>query len=719
MRIILAFSLLSLLVVGCQNLNTNENPVPESALELPDHPMPTVATKPHEFSHHGYTISDPWNWLKDPSYPNTDDEDVLQYLKDENAYYQAWLKSQESFKQKIFEEFKGRQDDTETSVPWEDNGYIYRWEYRPGEEYRTYYRKPISGGEEKIFMDQTALAEGHDYFVIRGWDISRDNKLLAYAVDTDGDERYQIFVVDLQSGEVLDEAIKDNSGALLFAKDNSLVYGELEKEKWRTRHIKRHLLGTDIADDAIIYTEEDDSFFVTFSLTSDAEYLVFGAGKGGVNEFHAVPSDDVLQASQLLASRDLNFEYRVDHAHGKFWIIANDQHVNFRIANAENTNPAYDNWKSLIEGSDSLYIETLQTFKDFMAVKALSNGLETLRLYQYDGSYTEIEFPETVFAGRFIYNYDFDQQHVRLNYESMITPDTVYDYQVASKTLDQKKQKQIPSGYDKSLYATERLMLPARDGVKVPVTLLYKKGIKKDGSNPLHLYAYGAYGITLPTSFSTLNFSLVDRGLVYAVAHIRGGAKMGYQWFLDGRLEKRQNTFNDFEDVARGLIKENYTSAKNISISGRSAGGKLMGVMAIQAPELWASINLGVPFVDVLNTILDDTLPLTPPEWDQWGNPITDKAAFELIRSYSPYDNITKREYPPMLVTGGLNDPRVTYWEPAKWTAKMRALKTDNNLLMMRMNMGAGHFANSGRYGRLLDYAEEYAFVLLSHGITE
>ena len=301
----------------------------------------------------------------------------------------------------------------------------------------------------------------------------------------------------------------------------------------------------------------------------------------------------------------------------------------------------------------------------------------------------------------------------------MISPDTVYDYDTKEINLVARKTKEIPSGYDKSRYQTERIMLSARDGVKIPVTLMYLKGMQREGQNPLHLYAYGAYGYGMPASFSTTRLSLVDRGVIYAIAHVRGGDEMGYQWYLDGQLTKRENTFNDFVDVARGLVAEKYTRQGNISISGRSAGGELMGAAVIRAPELWSGVVLGVPFVDVLNTMLDATLPLTPPEWDEWGNPITDKAAFDLIRAYSPYDNIQARAYPPMMVTGGLNDPRVTYWEPAKWTASMRHHKTDINLLVMRMNMGAGHFANSGRYGKLRDAAEEFTFILLSHGLME
>ena len=682
---------------------------------------PVAAPKPHSYTFHGITVEDPWNWLRDPDYPNTDDEPVLAYLNAENSYFQNWLGQYSSLTDTLFEEFKGRVDETETSVPWIDNGYQYRWEYREGQEYPTHLRKPVGApdSEEVVFLDESALAEGNDYFVMSGYSISPDNRLMAYAVDTSGDERYVVKVVDLTTGENLPLEISDNGGSVMFAADGSLIYTALEKQKWRIASVNRHVLGTPVAEDKVLLSESDDGFFLGFSQTSDDKFLLLGSGNGDVSELYALPMNDLSAQPQLLASRDEAFSYSADHAHGKFWILANDQHDNFRLASVDSSNPGYANWKTEIEGSDNVYLKSLQAFKDQLVIKQSEAGLEQIVLRDYQGNSNAIEFPEALFTASLFNNYEFDQATIRLNYESMISPDTVYDYHVAEKRLEQRKIQKIPSGYDKSQYVTKRIMLPARDGVEVPVSIMHHRDTVLDGSAPLHLYGYGAYGSGMRPSFSTTRLSMVDRGVIYAIAHIRGGDEMGYKWYLDGKLTKRENTFNDFVDVARGLIANNYTQAKNISISGRSAGGELMGAAVIQAPELWSAVMLGVPFVDVLNTMLDATLPLTPPEWREWGNPIEDKAAFELIQSYSPYDNITARDYPPMLVTGGLNDPRVTYWEPAKWTAKMRHVKTDNNLLVMRMNMGAGHFANSGRYGRLRDYAEEYTFLLLSHGITK
>ena len=434
-----------------------------------------------------------------------------------------------------------------------------------------------------------------------------------------------------------------------------------------------------------------------------------------INEIYTIDAQDLSQPAKLFASKAEGFSYSVDHAKGQFYILANDTHKNFRLAVTDEDKPGYKHWQTKVAGSDDIYRLTMQTFSDFIVVKERHQGLDQIQIWPYDSEAFYVDFPEQSYAAYISNNPEFDQQHVRLYYESMVTPDSTFDYQIASGELITRKIRKIPSGYDASLYTTERLMAPARDGTLVPVSIVYKKGFKRDASQPLMLTGYGAYGSGTSPSFSTLRLSVLDRGFAFAIAHIRGGDEMGYQWYLDGKLDKRTNTFNDFVDVARFLIDKRYVAKGNISITGRSAGGELMGAAVIQAPELWRSVTLGVPFVDVLNTMLDDSLPLTPPEWKEWGNPIESKHYYELLQSYSPYDNIQAREYPPMLVTGGLNDPRVTYWEPAKWTAKMRATKTDNNLLVMRMNMGAGHYSNTGRYGRLRDFAEEYAFILLAH----
>ncbi len=692
-------------------------------------PAPSAKRVDSERTYHGKTLHDPYFWLKDPSYPNVDDEPVLDYLKQENAYHKAFLEPHKALVDTVFEEFKGRTDETEESVPYIENGYEYRWFYREGEEYRTRERTSLATGKSEVFLDETALAKGHKYFVLGDWEISSDNRYLAYSFDTAGDERYQVKIQDLKTGQYLDDQLNDVQGEVSFSSDGkSLIYSLLEKERWHAKEIKVHTIGQTQDKDLTLYTEKDDGYFIGFNQTSSKQFFVISSSQGEVQESYVIGSD-LSGDLQLMVSRDDGFQQTIDHAHGYFYLLANDTHKNFRLARVKDTEPQRDNWQTLQAGRGDSYLLSLQNFDGFMALKSRDKGFEKIELIEYPGKEldkgkaslkrTNIEFPEAVFTASVGVNPEFNTDFLRVHYQSMITPDTTFDYQVNGKQLVTRKVKKVPSGYDTNQYESERVMIPARDGVEIPVTLVYKKGFKKDGRQPMWLYGYGAYAATISPTFSTMRLSALDRGFSFAIAHVRGGAMMGYQWYLDGKLDKRTNTFNDFVDVAKGLVERDYVAAGNISISGRSAGGELMGAVTIQAPELWRSVNLGVPFVDVLNTMLDATLPLTPPEWKEWGNPIESAQDYALIQSYSPYDNIEKRAYPPMYVSGGLNDPRVTYWEPAKWTAKMRAEKTDDNLLVMRINMGAGHFANSGRYGRLRDYAEEYAFMFLAHGISQ
>lgn len=717
------------MLVGCEHIPDNQGQDLEkmkqySRLKQLDISAPVAKRVSSKRTYHGQTLSDPYFWLKDQGYPTIDDEDVLDYLKEENAYHQAFLEPHTKLVDTIFEEFKGRTDETEESVPYVDNGYEYRWFYREGEEYRTRSRKNLNTNEEKIFLDETKLAEGHKYFVLGDWVVSPDNTLLAYSYDTEGDERYKVKIQNIETGEYLSDELGDVAGSLAFTKDGkSLLYGMLDKERWHTTDIKVHVLGTSQKQDRSLYTEKDDGYFIGFYTTSSREYFVISSSQGEVQESYVIKTDLSGELQQMV-SRDAGFQQSIDHAHGYFYLLANDSHPNFRLARVVDSEPTVENWETLQAGNDQNYLLGLQAFDGNLILKSRVNGLEKIELLGYPDEQakmtrTSISFPEEVFTASLGVNPEFNTNHIRLNYESMVTPDTVYDYQLKDASLVTRKVKKVPSGYDKTQYESERIMIEARDGVEIPVTIVYKKGFNKDASQPMWLYGYGAYSATITPSFSTMRLSILDRGFSFAIAHVRGGSMMSYQWYLDGKLKKRTNTFNDFVDVAKGLVDRKYVAAGNISVSGRSAGGELMGAVVIQSPELWRSVNLGVPFVDVLNTMLDASLPLTPPEWKEWGNPIENSEDYDLIKSYSPYDNIEKRDYPPMYVSGGLNDPRVTYWEPAKWTAKMRAEKTDDNLLVMRINMGAGHFANSGRYGRLRDYAEEYVFMMLAHGITQ
>ncbi|ATE66243.1 S9 family peptidase [Rhizorhabdus dicambivorans] len=679
-----------------------------------DQPKPPVAAqRPHRYSRHGYTIDDPWSWLKDQKYPTVDDEDILGYLRAENAWFEAAMKPHEALVETLFAEMKARLKEDDASVPQKDGHWLYWWAFKPGGQYRLWYRRPVGGGADEVILDEPAEAEaeGHDYFRLQVLSVSPDGRLAAWSADRNGAERFELRIRDLTTGRDIETVSAITNGAVAWGADSrSLVYTEVN-DNWRTFRARLHVLGTDPANDPTVYEEVDDiGFNVRVGKTQDERWIVVQTGDHQTTEIRLVPAADPAAPPMLVSRRQEKREYSVDSAHGALWILTNDEHVNFRIAKADPAVPG--EWETVVAGSDSVYIRGITSFAKHLALTERVDGLDQVRLRGYDGTEHRIAFPEASYTAGLGSNPEYDPPAYRLHYASMVTPQTVFDYDPAARRLTTLKVQEIPSGYDPSLYATERLMVPARDGRMIPVSVLYRRGFPKDGSGKLFLYGYGAYGHAIPPGFSTVRLSLVDRGWAYAIAHIRGGDDLGYDWYLKGKAEHRWNTFRDFSDAARGLIAAGLTSAGSIAINGGSAGGELMGVVANTDPDLWGAVVADVPFVDVLNTMQDESLPLTPGEWPEWGNPITDKAAFELILSYSPYENVTAQAYPPMLITGGLNDPRVTYWEPAKWAARLRATKTDDNALLLKINMGAGHGGKSGRFESLREDAEAYAFVL-------
>ena len=676
---------------------------------------PIAATKPYRQEHHGVVIEDPYNWIRDSGYPEVNNPDVLAYLEAENAYFDSEMAPQAGLTEAIFEEIKGRMPGKDEGVPWRDGGYYYQWRFEAGGEYRIWSRYPASEGDNpqhiETMLDEAAEAEGHDYYAVADQSVSPCGRLHAWSVDTSGAERYTIRVKELASGEPLDDVVAETHGEIVWdAAGAGFFYTRVNKE-WRPFQVWYHPLG---GDEHLIYEEDEPSFFVGVRASQSREFLIIGTGDHVTSEVRFLRLVEPLSEPTLIRPRTAAHEYHVDHNAGRFVIRTNDAHRNFRIVSAAPEHP--QDWTELLPAGDSRYVTGCVPFANFLVISQRIEGLEGLTIRSWDGDTHDIEFPEKVCTLMIGANAEPDQAHVRLVYQSMITPSTTYDYDVASRSLKLRKQQEIPSGYDKSGYETTRLMATARDGAQVPVSVVYPKDYPRDGSGKLHLYGYGAYGLAMHPSFSAARLSLLDRGFAYAIAHIRGGDEMGYHWYEDGKLDKRTNTFNDFVDAARCLIDEGWARAGNISISGGSAGGELMGAVTLQAPELWRAVVLHVPFVDVLNTMLDGSLPLTPIEWPEWGNPIENKADFDNIASYSPYDNIEKRDYPWQMVTGGLNDPRVTYWEPAKWTAKMRAMKTDDNPLVMKINMGAGHGGKTGRYQQVQETAEEYTFVLKAFG---
>ncbi len=688
------------------------------ASALPEPPVADV--RPASVTHHGITIEDPYRWLKDDSYPTVDDEDVLAYLEAENAYFEAVMAPHKERTDAIFEEIKARQEPEDANVPVKDGDYYYQWRFEEGGQYRIWSRWPADGDSAaegptaaaEVILNEPALAKETDYFRLGALSVSHGATLLAYSTDTTGGERFLLCIKDLRSGTLHTEVIENTTGEPVWAADDKSFFYAVVDDQWRPYQVRRHVLGEAPEDDAIVFEESDPGFFVGVSLTASKDYVVISTGDHITTEAHLIPTADPERAPRVVAPRRTAHEYYIDHQGDRFVIRTNDTHKNSRLATAPEDDPSEGAWQELVAGTDTHYIRSFDAFKDFIAVEERVDGLDQIRLIDRDGNSSYIEFPEAAYTVGTGANAEFDTRTLRLGYTSMVTPSTVFDYDLDAKVLRTRKVQRIPSGYDPSAYATERAFAEGRDGARVPVSIVYRKGTPRDGTAPLYLYGYGAYGSAMMPRFSTTRLSLLDRGFIYAIAHIRGGDELGYHWYEAGKLDRRTNTFNDFVDVARHLIAERFTSAGHIAIAGGSAGGELMGAVVNQAPELWGAVAAHVPFVDVLNTMLDTSLPLTPIEWPEWGNPIEDKAAFELIRSYSPYDQLKPGRYPPMLVTAGLNDPRVTYWEPAKYVAKLRTLKQGDSLLVLKTNMGAGHGGKSGRFDSLYEVAEEYAFIL-------
>ncbi|TMM48494.1 S9 family peptidase [Qipengyuania marisflavi] len=683
---------------------------------------PSADKRAHSYTHHGITISDPYHWLKDQGYPEVDDKDVLDHLKAENAWFETRMASQKGLVDTLFEEIKGRIKEDDSSVPQKDGDWLYWSEFSPGQEYRKHYRRAASGGDPVLILDENALAKDLEYFRLGAFAMSRSGRYLAYSTDTSGAERFTIRIKDLTTGELLADEIPGTlAGPVWAAGDSAIVYGLATKE-WRVDNVRLHRLGEANDQDVELYHENDETFRVGSGLSAQEDWLIIAAGDNETTEVRLVRADDPTGPQLLVKPRKKGVEYDVDVRDGTLFVHTNDDHVNFRLATASLDAPG--DWTTLIAGSDEFYLSEFDLFADFYITEGRLNGLDQVQLRDYrdPAKLTAIPFPEASYSAGLSNNPEYASNKLRLAYESMVTPDSVYDYHVASGELELLKQQEIPSGYDPSLYTTERLEIRARDGTMVPVSVVMRKDRPKaadGGAGPLHLYAYGAYGYAVPPGFTVSRLSLIDRGFAYAIAHIRGGDDLGRNWYLQGKMNARTNTFNDFVDVAKGLVERGITQKGRISISGGSAGGELMGAVINTDPDLWGAVAAHVPFVDVLNTMLDDSLPLTPGEWQEWGNPITSKQAFAYMLSYSPYDQVVAQDYPPLLVTAGLNDPRVTYWEPAKWVAKLRELKTDDNELLLKTNMGAGHGGKSGRYQSIYETAEEFAFILWQLGMTK
>ncbi|WP_306150038.1 MULTISPECIES: S9 family peptidase [unclassified Roseibium] len=681
---------------------------------------PRAEARPVQIETHGITRQDAYSWLRADNWqevmkdPSVLDADIRAYLEAENAYHEAQMAPTKALQETLFSEMRGRIKEDDSAVPSPDGPYAYSLKYKTGGQQPIFYRTPRDGGEETILLDGDKEADGKAYFKIGGASHSTDHKLLAWAYDDKGSEYYSLQFRNLETGEDTGYVIEDTSGGGVFCADSKYVFYIRLDANHRPSKLFRHEIGTDPATDVLIYEEKDPGFFMGVGKTQSGNTIVIDIHDHETSEIWMIPADQPTTAPALIAARETGIEYSVDDHGDTLYILTNaDGAEDFKIVTAPKATPGRENWRDLVPHKAGCLILSHCVYKTFMTRLEREDGLPRIVIRNLaDGDEHYVAFDEEAYSLGLSGGYEFDTEIIRFSYSSMTTPSQTFDYNVATGARTLRKEQEVPSGHKADDYVTRRLMAPAADGETVPVSILYRKDTPLDGSAPLLLYGYGSYGISIPASFNTNSLSLVDRGFVYAIAHIRGGKEKGFGWYKAGRRENKKNTFTDFIAAADHLVKEGFTSHQNIIAQGGSAGGMLMGAISNMAPEKFGGIVAEVPFVDVLATMLDDTLPLTPPEWPEWGNPITDKGAYEYIASYSPYDNVETKDYPPIFALAGLTDPRVTYWEPAKWVAKLRATKTGDSLVMLKTNMDAGHGGASGRFDRLKEVALVQAFAL-------
>ncbi len=685
---------------------THGSPIPPAALR-----------RPHSLTTHGDTRVDPWYWLREQEDPAT-----MEYLRAENAHTESFLAPLQSLQVAIYDEIRGRIKEDDNTVPEKEGEYYYYVRFEEGGQYPIYCRRPGSeNGPETVLLNVNALAEGRDYTRVGTFENSPNHRLIAYGVDFDGSEQFTVHVLDLETGETLPDVIPNTYYSLEWANDSRTLYYSVLDEHHRPVSVYRHTLGNDPGDDELVYHEEDPRFFVGVGKSNSGRFVYIVAGGNNMSEWRFVDADDPDAPTKLIEPRATDFEYDVVDHGDRFFIRHNGNGArDFMLSTAPVATPSWDNWTQFMAHQPGRPIQGIDAYREHLVVGCRSDGLPqvmVLRLVDGDVHYVagvdEDDFAMSARGGR-----EFYTTSLRFSYTSLRTPAAVYDYDMENRERVLRKQQEIPSGYDSGQYETRRIWATARDGTMVPISLLIRRGTSEDGNAPLYLYGYGSYGLTMEASFSISALSLVNRGFIFAIAHIRGGMEMGWDWYENGKLLNKRNTFNDYIDCAQYLIDEGYTSQGRIAAAGGSAGGMLMGAVVNERPDLFGCVVAHVPFVDVLNTMLDDTLPLTTMEYNEWGNP-NDAEYYRYMRTYSPYDNVREQDYPPMLVTGGISDPRVTYWEPAKWVAKLRFMRTDDNPLLLKIHMDSGHAGASGRFERIREVAEEYAFILNAFGMAE
>ena len=688
---------------------------------------PVAPRRAHSFTTHGITVTDDYAWLKDQNWqevlrdPSVLDPDIRGHLEAENAYTESLLGHTAPLQKKLVAEMRGRIKEDDSSVPSPDGPFAYFRRYREGGQHELFGRRPRDGGKETIVLDGDALARDHAYFKFGGSRHSPDHRLVAWSADIKGSEYFSIRVREWESGRDLDDVVGETDGGMVWATDcKNFFYVKLD-DNHRPMQVWRHRLGTPQADDILVYEEQDAGWFTHIHESTSGRFCVIAGGDHETSEQRLIDLAAPDTPPRLVAAREVGVQYALADRGDELFILTNaDDAIDFKIITAPLAAPERANWRDLIPHRAGIYVIDHDLYSGHMVRLERANALPSIVIRDLaSGEEHAIAFDETAYSLDAMGGYEFDTRNLRFSYSSMTTPSEVYDYDMAARTRTLRKRQEIPSGHNAADYVTTRIMARAEDGAEVPISLLHRRDFSQDGRAPLLLYGYGSYGHAIPASFNASRLSLVDRGFVYAIAHIRGGTDKGWGWYLDGKREKKTNSFDDFSACARALIEANYTSARRIVGHGGSAGGMLMGAVANRAGELFSGIVAEVPFVDVLNTMLDDSLPLTPPEWPEWGNPIESEKDFRTILSYSPYDNVAAKPYPAILAMAGLTDPRVTYWEPAKWIARLRATMTGGGPVMLRTNMGAGHGGASGRFNRLDEVAIVYAFALWAVGLAD
>jgi len=679
-------------------------------------PTPPVATKvPHELVMHGDTRIDPYYWMN-----QRDSDEVIQYLSQENAYTDAVMKGTENLQESLFQEIKGRIKEQDESVPYFENGYYYYTRYDEGKEYPIYCRKKESqDAPEEIMLDVNEMAEGYAYYSVVGVNVSPNNNIVAFGVDTVSRRQYTIYFKNLETGELLNSKIPNTTGGIAWANDNTTVFYTIIDEALRPHQIFRHSLSDEGSEnDALVYEENDETFRAFVYKSKSKEYIMFGSGSTLSTEFSYLSANNPLGKPQVIQPREKGLEYSVTHYGNKFYIITNLDAKNFRLMETPVTRTEKRYWKEVIPHREDVLLSGIEVFKDFLVIDERKDGLKQLRIIdQQTHKEHYLNFGEEVYSAWISINPEYDTPLLRYAYTSMTTPFSTYDYNMATGEKILLKQTEVLGDFSPDNYETKRHWVEARDGKKIPISVVYRKGIQQDGQNPALIYGYGSYGASMDPYFSSARLSLLDRGFVYVIAHIRGGEELGREWYEDGKLLNKMNTFTDFIDCSQFLVDSKYTSPDKLFAMGGSAGGLLMGAVANMRPDLYKGIIAQVPFVDVVTTMLDTSIPLTTGEYDEWGNP-NDEEYYHYMKSYSPYDQVTAQHYPNMLVTTGYHDSQVQYFEPAKWVAKLRDTKTDDNILLFKIDMDAGHGGASGRFKSLRDVAFEYAFMLHLLGIN-